>query len=364
MILKNIHDFVYQQMLEYLTCRYYDRLWITYSKDIVLRPLSAKQKSEIKTYWREISGQNVSTRWHQLLYSLTGKFSVEYMPFEIYSKFLQILSPRDARRAFDDKNLYRYLLKDFHIPHRVAECCNGVYFLPEKSKSEVGFDQLLDTLYNVKDCIIKPSRGTDSGNGVVSLDVCDGIVEKSGEELSVFIRRYGDSFCVERKIHECENLQCLNSSSCNTIRVLTYRDAYLQKIRYILSYIRIGRKGNVMDNACSGGLCARINSDGVLENAVSLYPYKEYTSTDSSIIIRGYQIENHDKIVNTAVAAHSALPMFGFIGWDMVIDSDGNVVIIEFNPDPDMRFGQVIFKSSYLGEHQVDIMRATFRQGK
>lgn len=361
-IAKKVNDFVYQQALEYLMSRNYDRAWRADTKDIVLKPLSTKQKNEIREYWKSLSGKKVSTRWHQLLYSLTGEFTVEYMPFEIYSKMLQILSPIKDRRAFDDKNFYRYLLKDFHIPLRVAECYNGVYYLPEVSRVEVSYNQLINSLYNLEDCIIKPSHGTDSANGFAPLNVCNGIVKESGEKLSVFLERYDNSFCIERRIHECENLKCLNPSSCNTIRVHTYRDVTSQKIRYVSSFIRIGRKGNLVDSVHSGGISARINSDGILEKAFSFFPYKEFPLTDSSVIIEGYKIENYDKIIETAVAAHSALPMFGFIGWDMVIDLDGNVVIIELNPDPDIRYAQVLFKSSCLVEYQADIIRTTFKR--
>lgn len=101
------------------------------SQGIILKKLSVQQKKEVKNYYKNLTGKSVSTRTHQLLYSATGVFDVKYLPFEIYEDILDCLSPRPYMLCLDDKNLYRYILKDFTIPQRVVECCNGVYYLPE-----------------------------------------------------------------------------------------------------------------------------------------------------------------------------------------------------------------------------------------
>ena len=80
-------------------------------------------------------------------------------------------------------------------------------------------------------------------------------------------------------------------------------------------------------------------------------------------MLKGYHIDSFDKIVDTAVKAHSQLPMFDIMGWDMTIDEQGNVVIIEFNPDPDMRIEQVIFKDTLFGEYQEKIVSRVYKQG-
>lgn len=46
--------------------------------------------------------------------------------------------------------------------------------------------------------------------------------------------------------------------------------------------------------------------------------------------------------------AHHNLSHFDFIGWDVIVNNNNEVVVIEFNPDPDMRLDQLIFLDNCL----------------
>ena len=303
-----------------------------------------------------------STRWHQLLYSLTGVFKPEYEPFEVCIYVQNKLSPPLKQRYFDDKGLYRFLLSGYNIPERVAECINGVYYLPEKhGQEEVSYDEFISGISNIENCIFKPSVGTDGGRGVDSFATSNGIVKESGIDVKTYISRFvsqgGKNFCIEKKIKECENLQCLNPTSCNSLRIHTYRNKAEGNVRYISSYIRIGKLGNVVDNAYSGGICGQIHEGGILKGAKTVYPYKVYNKTEAGVDISNYKIEGFQNMVNTVVKAHSNLPMFDLIGWDVAMDTDGRVVIIEFNPNPDVKMEQCIFVDTCMKGHQQDIVK-------
>lgn len=327
-----------------------------------LIPLSKPQLDAIQSYWQPLVHKKVDTRMHMIMQSLTGIFRPEFEPFEICHQVQQRSMMPKAMRFFDDKNLYRSLLSDFNIPVRVAECCNGVYFLPQSTMggAETDKEELIRGISNVSDCLIKPSVGTDGGRGIRSFDSVDGIEQNSKLPVCELISQYGSNFCIERKVKENDNLQCLNPSSCNTLRVHTMRDRNNHRIRFISSYVRIGKMGQVVDNMLSGGLGARIHEDGCLRNAVSCYPYKTFDSTESGIKLEGYKIEHFDKIINTCLAAHSRLTMFDLMGWDVTVDKEGNVIIIEYNPNPDIRIEQAIFGDTCLLRNQEWVMKQYF----
>lgn len=229
-----------------------------------LKKLSSEQKKQIQDYWKPLTGHKVSTKWHQLLYSLSGEFKPEYEPYEVCHEVQNKLSFRYQNNwAFDDKNLYRQLLKGFNIPERVAECFHGVYYLPQVSDTEVPFEEFVSHLKNLDDCIIKPSAYSSGGSGVSTLSVSGGIVKASGSPIEQFILSYQkahrDSFCIEKKISECENLRALNPSSCNTIRVHTWRDRKNERIKFVSAFIRVGRKNSIVDNGALGGICIGIS---------------------------------------------------------------------------------------------------------
>ena len=319
-----------------------------------MKSLTKEQEQAIQEYWQPLTGKKVSTRWHRLLYSISGVFNPKYEPFEVAHKVQNTLSPQKACRAFDNKGLYEQLLVGFNIPQRVAACRNGVYYLPEKHGNvEVTFEEFVSCLADISDCIIKPSVGTSGGCGVAGLDVSQGKVADTGKDIRSYIldfqHRYGKDFCIERKIHECDNLQCLNPSSCNTLRVHTYRDRDAQEIKYLSSYIRIGKSGQVVDNAYSGGFCGRINKDGHLDRLTRVYPYTKTTVTESGIDVSHYKIENFDKIVQTAKKAHSLLPEFDLIGWD--IASCGGVLHYRIQPQSRHKARTMCIRRLMLGRY-------------
>ena len=260
---------------------------------------------------------------------------------------------------FDDKSLYCYFLRDFSIPHRIAECHNGVCYLPEQGIVEVTFEEVLQRCQNIRDCIIKPSKGSSAGIGVKLLNT----ENKSEEEVRKLLKSYHGNFVIEKKIEECENLKCLNPSSCNSLRIHTYRSSVKQKVEFVSAYIRIGRDGKVIDNASAGGITCQVLSNGCLSDySCTVSPYRVVDKTDSGITLAGYQIDGFNDLVETAVKAHSCLPLFGIIGWDICRDKDGNVVIIEYNPNPDMRIEQLIFKDTLLLDKQEEILKEIYER--
>ena len=94
----------------------------------------------------------------------------------------------------------------------------------------------------------------------------------------------------------------------------------------------------------------------------TLKSYKRIDCTDTGITFKGYQIEQFDEMVAVAKKGHTNLPHFDFIGWDITVDKDGNVVVIEFNADPDMRLDQLIFLDTCLLDKQEAILSEVYKR--
>ena len=357
----DIYHWLRDTYLLYSRKKHLNNVWDKCVKHVALKSLSKEQEREIITYWLELTGKRVNPRWHQLLYSITGVYTVRYMPFEIYMDMIDALCPTKMIKAFDDKALYRYFFPSKILPQRVAEYTNGCAFLPENEWEGVTYNTLLSALQNIDDCIIKPSAESCAGNGVSAFTTVNGIVQQTHEELSLFLKRYGNGFVIERKVHECNNLAVLNPSSCNTLRIHTYRDKD-GSIHYVSSFIRIGKKGAVVDNGGQGGLLAQISREGIIGDAWTIKPsFAKVDETDSGILIKGYKVENMDKVITTAIKAHHRLSMFGIIGWDFAIDENNNPIMIEFNPNADMRTDQIWYYESCLLDKQEEIMKLVYK---
>lgn len=224
---------------------------------------------------------------------------------------------------------------------------------------------MLQSLHNIDKCIIKPSKDSSAGIGVRGLNVLDGIVVGCQCSLEKLLKSYKGNFVIEEKIICCDNLRNLNPSSCNTLRIHTWRNRKENKIEYVSAFLRVGRKDSLIDNGFAGGIAIPVGDDGVLSNnGCTLKHYQRYNHSDTGITFKGYKIQQFDKMVEVACSAHHNLPHFDFIGWDVTVNDKNEVVVIEFNPDPDMRLDQLIFLDNCLLSKQNIIYKTLFSNDK
>lgn len=212
-------------------------------------------------------------------------------------------------------------------------------------------------------CIIKPSIASSSGYGVRKVNFINGIDSISGKTVEDILKSCGKNFVVEKAVVENDNLKNLNPSSCNTIRIHTYRNTETGEIKFVSAFLRIGRNGQFVDNAGMGGICVSIDDNGrcVGDTAWTSQTFSNITHTDNGIEIDKYQIDYFNEIVSTAINAHKELYHFDLIGWDMAVNEHNEVVIIEFNPNPDLRLDQVWFKDTCLKDCQEEILQRIIR---
>ena len=68
--------------------------------------MSQEEECEIRDYWKEISGYDISTKWHRLYQSYMGVFDKRYFPEILYStKLERLLSSEKFNSVLADKYL-------------------------------------------------------------------------------------------------------------------------------------------------------------------------------------------------------------------------------------------------------------------
>ena len=329
------------------------------------KKLTKTQKLEIKEYYKTKYGLDVTTKWHELLYSLTGVYRVNYMPFDVYHIMNNTLSPYRYKRVLDDKVLYDWQLSNCRLPKRLFSACNGCfYYYLGGVKTECSKQTLLVKMRHVDDCIIKPSKGSSAGIGVSSFVVKDGFIEGQTSSLESFIDSYKGNFVVEEKISNNENLKVLNPSSCNTLRIHTWRDRTKGKIIFVSAFLRIGRDGAIVDNAFAGGIAIPIDRNGILSNSGCTFKpsYSRIDQSDTGITLKGYKLDLFEEMISVCIKAHENLPHFDLLGWDVTVNDKNEIIVIEYNPDADMRMDQLIFLDNCLLEMEEPIMQSAYRK--
>jgi len=137
-------------------------------------------------------------------------------------------------------------------------------------------------------------------------------------------------FIIEPKVRQEQSIFALNSSSLNTIRVITLLDKANQA-RVLCAALRLGRQGIEVDNFSQGGLLVAINiREGILEKG--FYGNKirsdlHQSHPDTEVLFSGFKIPFWQEVCQLACRAARVSPFCRSIGWDIAITPEGPVIL-------------------------------------
>ena len=296
----------------------------------IKRILSPSQKEEIQTFYRQLTGKNISLLYHEYFLSRTGKYSKEYMPIDLFEADIIGRANRwDYIMAFRDKNLDEVYLPHIKHPHTYLKNINGYYYYEGKPVSK---EEAIALCKNLDNVVIKPSL-LSKGRGVKKISVSNGIIESDKLTIEELFDNYKKDYIIQEAIKQHDKLSALNPTSVNTIRIMTYRSG--MEVLVVYSVIRIGRIGQVIDNQSAGGISTIINEDGTLgKYAFGVAGDDMIEKTDTGIILEGYQIPYFNKALDIVKQSHYDLPFFDIVGWDISIDKEGVPILVEWNGNP------------------------------
>lgn len=236
----------------------------------------------------------------------------------------QIYTPVDAKAKFRNKA-------------RFVDMFGKYVYRQWKYVPMISFTDF-DCMVSKYDCIAKPSSGK-LGRGIFKIYKNSDIAEK---------QRYYD-YCVKNKylieecVKECDALRAFHPQSLNTLRVVTI--ANRNKAKVFSGVLRTGVGESVVDNSHAGGLSAQINIDtGVVEtDGVNTRGERFEVHPDSGIKFKGFHIPNWDDVVATCCEAAKSVDTL-ITGWDVAVNINDKVEIIEANYGPDMDMMQARYQ--------------------
>ncbi len=294
--------------------------------------LTKAQEQEIQDFYVPLVGYKVPTVWHRYFYARTGLFSVKYIPTSLYRLELTgRLNQLPWCVPFSDKNLNDIVLPNMKQPHTYLKNRNGYFYVENKA---VSLEGAAEECANIGDVIVKPTL-TSHGSGVKKLHVENGIVDAKGTRLKDLLLEYGKNFLIQDLVKQHPAMNALNPDSINTIRIVTYRKG--MEVFVLYAAIRIGRKGQTIDNESAGGISTKINMDGTLCRYAYGAPGQDKLElTDTGVKLEGYQVPSFEKALAVAKEQHLNLPFQDLVGWDICIDETGGPVMLEWNTTPEL----------------------------
>lgn len=158
------------------------------------------------------------------------------------------------------------------------------------------------------------------------------------------VQRNGSYYILEEPCSQISELKEFHPWSVNTIRIVTLRTG--SETRIMSATFRMGNNKKNIDNLHANGIAAHID----IQSGVIFMPgfdkenntYISHPITKKQIV--GYKIPYWEECKRFAVEAAARIPEVGYIGWDVVLQDNGQCILIEGNDNADHDVQQLHYK--------------------
>ena len=271
------------------------------------------------------------------LFSNFVKENINICPLELIDTVIEpILNPIENRAFYSNKNMFDKLFDVENLPVTILRrMCGRYYDSCYKQLSLFDDASLFLYLQDFQKIIIKPAINSCSGIGICVFEKkIDTWVNNDNEKLSCSFleQNYSSDFVIQNYLVQSHFMDFLNSSSINTIRVMTYRSISTDEIVIPNVIVRIGKMGACVDNAHAGGVFCGVSNDGFLCKFVCTYLGETKNEFNGiNFCNADLQIPNFEEVLNFSKKIASCLIDQRLLALDIMLDLNNNPKLIEFN---------------------------------
>ena len=235
----------------------------------------------------------------------------------------QEFNPYEQLSSFEYKGLFDVYFPEIPFPKSFVRRIQNVYY--DLDMQVISKENAVDILSQYDAYIIKPSFGTNQGKGVEKVDLS--VVDKKKRILKSFDDQKSD-FIAQEVLEQHPDVAALNPTSLNCCRVTS---VYIDGKFGLSTVFKIGKIGSNIDNWRCAYFCG-VCQDGTLSQYGFTNDLKVVEQTDNGITIRGFKLPCYKDIVALVEKCHKRyFPNCGMIGWDVLVDKNNSVRVIEMN---------------------------------
>lgn len=277
----------------------------------------------------------------------------KYIPdyFAYYLLFPK--SYKDRGVLCEDKRLMYRIAKGLEInqPHEIFSIHNGIFFSPILEKISESEALLLIKESQSQKIFVKPTLGV-GGKGIHVFNKKDEIFYNKDHNITLdssFLKQILPlNYIVQEGVTQHPELNQIYPHSLNTFRIVTEIKNNFS-VNILFSLLRVGRGGNQVDNASSGGIYIKIN------NETGLFSSKAYSDQDhiydehpdTRFKFKDYTFPMWDEVVSFVKRIALNFCEIKYIGWDIAFSSNGPV-LIEANNGPSIEIIQDVYGGCQL----------------
>lgn len=325
-------------LMVHRVCRKYRRKMNLVAKwhPELFKPIDPTVVTRHKELWGRL-GLGCTDGWVTWLSNISGKLDYRYCPEDLlYGRVERVLN--DCERAgfgCEDKNQFF-----LYVPHelqaktylrfvRGAFYDEDFHWISERSAQSV-IEQ------DHGDLIGKVCVNSLGGHGISKFSFANGSYSGKGcERLTTeWIKNVADSYVLQEKVEQCDFSAQFNPHSANSCKIVTLRCPWSGEIKVVKAGMRFGQTTSVFDNLSSGGVsvCVDVNTGALSPVAYNWYHCDPYPKHPLTGVAFAGAVHPHWPAMKTAAIKYAAnVPDMNMLSWDMLVDKDGAVKILEVN---------------------------------
>ena len=317
--------------------------------------LTQEEKKAITAFWGRY--KKIDLVHHAFLKEKTGKFYPEWIPQDVHFNYIdEYFNDRDASQVLDNKSLYFRLFPDIPQVSSLVSRMGKLWYdedhkiiTLEKAQQIVGAESAL---------FVKAATQSYGGMGVQYIHGEDMV-----QQFMQTIKTMRGDIVVQRPIRQHAVYAKLNESSVNTLRLFSVLSE--EGVKIYSAFVRMGVNDAKVDNVKVGGIACGVDKDQRLVDTAYRLTGEAFTShPNSGLVFEGYQIVGYDKAKALVEKAHPMIPYFKMVAWDIVIDEQGEAVMLEANFAKGGIAIHQLFGGPMFGEDTKKILDEVFGKNK
>lgn len=301
--------------------------------------LIKKEKKILFNYWKAYPFQYYRYKFYRSDCNLSIDEMKNYIPdyFAYYVFFPQVF--KDRKILFEDKKLFSCICDGYRVkqPNNLLFINNDCIFNNKNKLCSVEQAVKIINQLDFAKIFVKPTFGVGGKGIIVFHKEKDYYINNENIVLDIEYMNLllNNEYIIQSGIIQNENLNKIYSYSINTFRMFT--ECNKNEVKILFSILRMGRNQKEVDNASSGGIYIKINTENGELGKYAFSGKGESFSKhpDTNFKFENYVVPEWDNIIKFTTDLALMFNEVKYIGWDIALSTEGPVVI-EANNAPDV----------------------------
>lgn len=302
--------------------------------------LTKDEKKAIKAIWGDYGGKYYC---HGFYKSFCGFFNPYYVPDDYYDYAEHVLNLRWSAYFMQHKCNLKFFIPDSNRAKVIVQKIDGHYVWEDNT--EIPESEAINCLKKHSVFIAKKARGTGGGKGVRKIEL--NTVTDQDALFADLLKPNDMEF--EEVIQQNGFMSQFNPDSVNTFRFVTLN--INGNCTVLSTFLRMGSKGSFVDNLSGGdGVLVGIRQDGTFHEYGITKKFEKRYESPTGVAFKNLTVPCFEKIKQQMIKFQQKIPFANLIGWDVALDKENNVVIVEMNLDSAVIAAHQVFNGPLFGD--------------